>query len=201
MIDDIRKLREAHRAADDTLFAQQNRVRTKEQQLAALKRQGSAFAEQAAALEREIGALSETVTRERSNLSALTQQLSTAVGTLVLEQTPQQVVSQLDDALPCVLFPLRIETRFMNGADGQRELWARVYPDDIAVHTHEKELTRDEADTTVEYWTARSVAATVSDATERDTLEQGAWRSLANAYGGTRASWIASEIRRRALAK
>ena len=42
MIDDIRKLREAHRAADDTLFAQQNRVRTKEQQLAALKEQNAA---------------------------------------------------------------------------------------------------------------------------------------------------------------
>jgi hypothetical protein len=201
MIDDIRKLRDARRTADDTLFAQQNRVRAKEQQLAALKRQGRAFAEQAAAVEREIGALNEAVTRERANLSSLSGQLSTTVGTFVLEQTPQQLVSQLDDALPCVLFPLRIETRFMTGASGARELWLRVYPDDIAVHTHEKELTRDEADAAVEYWTARAVAATVSDPGERDRLEQGVWRSLANAYGGTRASWIASEIRRRALAK
>src|SRR5690242_18591598 len=134
MIDDIRKLRGAHRAADDSLFAQQNRVRAKEQQLAALKRQGSAFAEQAAAVERELGALNETVVQERANLSSLTTQLSTAVGELVLGETPQQLVSQLDDALPCVLFPLRIETRFMTGVSGGRELWVRVYPDDIAVH-------------------------------------------------------------------
>ena len=40
-----------------------------------------------------------------------------------------------------------------------RELWVRVYPDDIAVHTHEKALTRDEADAGVEYWTTRAVAA------------------------------------------
>ena len=89
----------------------------------------------------------------------------------------------------------------MTGVTGSRELWVRVYPDDIAVHTHEKELTRDEADAGVEYWTARAVAATTSDSAERERLEQGAWRSLANAYGGTRASWIASEISRRALAK
>jgi hypothetical protein len=41
MIDDIRKIREAHRAADEAVFAQQNRVRTKELQLAALRRQGA----------------------------------------------------------------------------------------------------------------------------------------------------------------
>ena len=58
MIDDIRKLRQAHRAADDSLFAQQNRVRAKTQQLAALKRLGSAFAEEAASVERDIGRVS-----------------------------------------------------------------------------------------------------------------------------------------------
>lgn len=200
MIDEIRKVREAHRAADDSLFAQQNRVRAKEQQLAALKRQGKTFAEQAARVEREIAALNEVVTRERANLSSLTAQLSILVGEFVLQQTPQQLASQLDDGLPCLLFPLRIETRFMTGASG-RELWARVYPDDIAVHTHEKELTRDEADAGVEYWTARAAAASIADPGEKERLEQGAWRSLANAYGGTRASWIASEIKRRALAK
>jgi hypothetical protein len=199
VIDEIRKVREAVRAADDALFAQQNRVRTKEFQLAALLRQGRPFAEQAAALERDIAQLNETVARQRADLSSLTDRLSTLVGGLVLEQTPQRLVARLDDALPCVLFPLRIETRFMAGANG-RELWVRVYPDDIAVHTHEKELTRDEADTGVEYWTARAVAASVPDADERERIEQGAWRSFANAYGGTRAAWIASEIRRHAVA-
>ncbi len=200
MNDDIRRIRDAHRAADDSLFAQQNRVRTKEQQLAALKRLGKPFAEQAAAVERDLVALNAAVARERANLASLTAQLSALVGELVLPQTPQQLASQLDDGLPCVLFPLRIETRFMTGAEG-RELWVRVYPDDVAVCTHEKELTRDEAEAGVEYWTGRAAAATIADPAERERLEQGAWRSLANAYGGTRASWVASEIRRRALEK
>src|SRR5687768_11060285 len=118
MLDEIRKTREAHRAADEAVFAQQNRVRAKELQLAALKRQGGRFAEQAAALEREIARLNEGVTRERASLGALADRLSTLVGELVLPQTPQQLTSQLDDALPCVLFPLRIETRFMTGLSG-----------------------------------------------------------------------------------
>ena len=199
MIDEIRKLRESQRAVDDELFAQQNRVRARELQLAALRRQGPAFAEQAAALARDLALLNESVVRQRAGLTSLTDRLGTLVGGLVLEQPPQQLVTRLDDALPCVLFPLRIETRFMAGANG-RELWVRVYPDDIAVHTHEKELTRDEADTGVDYWSTRLVAAFVADADERERIEQGAWRSFANAYGGTRAAWIASEIRRRAVA-
>ena len=197
-IDEIRKLRESVRAADDALFAQQNRARTRESQLMALRRQGPAFAEQAAALERDLKLLNESVARDRAGLALLTGRLGTLVGGFVLEQTPQQLVERLDDGLPCVLFPLRVETRFMTGANGGRELWVRVYPDDIAVHTHEKELTRDEADTGVDYWSTRLVAASAPDPGERERIEQGAWRSLANAYGGTRAAWIAGEIRRHA---
>jgi len=200
LLDDIRKVRESIRAADDALFAQQNRVRTRELQLAALRRQGTAFAEQAAALERDIAQLNESVVRQRADIGSLNDRLTTLVGGLVLEQSPQQLVARLDDALPCVLFPLRIETRFMAGANG-RELWVRVYPDDIAVHTHEKELTRDEADTGVEYWSTSLSAASLPDTDERERIEEGAWRSFANAYGGTRAGWIAAEIRRRAVAR
>ena len=39
--------------------------------------------------------------------------------------------------------PVRIETRFMTNLD-PAELWIRIYPDDIAIHTHEHELTDEE---------------------------------------------------------
>lgn len=200
MIDEIRKVRQAHRAVDESLFARQNRVRAKERQLAAVKRRGKAGAEEAGALEREIAALNEAVARERASLLSLKNQLSGLVGEFVLPQSPQELASQLDDGLPCLLLPMRIETRFMSTATG-RELWVRVYPDDIAVHTHETTLTRDEANAGVEYWTSRAAAALAEDESERERLEKGAWRALANAYGGTRAAWIASEIKRRALEK
>ena len=88
------------------------------------------------------------------NLNNVKKGLGGLVDEFVLPQSPQRMASQLDDGLPCLLFPVRMETRFM-GAGANRELWVRVYPDDIAVHTHEKELTRDEADAGVEYWRLR----------------------------------------------
>jgi hypothetical protein len=200
VIDQIKKVREAHRAADESLSAQQNRLRAKEAQLARARRLGKAGAGQVAATEREIAALGAVIEKERANLQSLKDELSSLLGELVLPQSPQQLASQLDDSLPCLLLPLRVETRFMN-ADGGRELWVRVYPDDVAVHTHEKTLTRDEVDAGIGYWTARAAAAPIDDPAERERLQKGAWRALADSFGGTRASWIASEIRRRALEK
>ncbi|HET9767745.1 MAG TPA: hypothetical protein VFS60_12900 [Thermoanaerobaculia bacterium] len=200
MTEQIKKLRLARRAVDESLFAQQNRLRAKEAQLASARRLGEAGRQQAAVLEREIAALGAAVERERSQLRSLQGDLAGLVGELVLPQSPQQLASQLDDSLPCLLFPVRMETRFMS-VPGGRELWVRVYPDDIAVHTHEAALTRDEAVAGIRYWTSRAVAATLEDAAERERLEMGAWRALANSFGGTRAAWIAAELRRRALAK
>jgi hypothetical protein len=200
MVDQIKKVRQAFRAADESLYTNQNRLRAKEAQLINARRLGKEGTQKAEVLEREIASLKDVIGRNRSNQQALKGELSDLVGKFVLPQSPQQLASQLDDSLPCLLFPVRLETRFM-GAPGSRELWVRVYPDDIAVHTHEKELTRDEADSGVEYWTERTIAASVGDAEERERREKGAWRALTNSYGGTRASWIASEIRRRAVDK
>jgi hypothetical protein len=200
MIDEIRKIRQARQAAGELLFAQQNRLRAKETQLAQARRRGKAGAGEVAVAEREIAALKEAIARQRSALQSLKGQLSGLVGEFVLPQSPQQLASQLDDSLPCLLFPMRMETRFM-GAPGSRELWVRVYPDDIAVHTHEKSLTRDEALSGIGYWTARTIAASIADPAEKERAEKGAWRALANSAGGTRASWIASEIERRAREK
>ena len=61
MIDEIKKIREARHAADESLFAQQNRMRAKEYQLARARRLGKAGAEQVAGIEREIAALKEVV--------------------------------------------------------------------------------------------------------------------------------------------
>jgi hypothetical protein len=196
MIDEIKKVRLQLRAVEDGLSASQNRLRTKESQLDDANRLGSRGRETAARLAAEIDALTEQINARKSELQATKGNLFELVNTFVLPQTPQQLISQLDDSLPFLLFPVRIETRFIN-----RELWVRVYPDDIAVHTHEKDFTRDDVDSGIEYWIQRTLAASVTDATEREQLEKGAWRALVNSYGGTRASWIAAEIKRRVIEK
>jgi hypothetical protein len=198
MIDEIKKARLAMQAVEENLYASQNRLRTKESQLVNVNRLGNTGTDDAETLEREIAALKAEINERKSALQTTKGNVAELVDKFVLPQTPRQLISQLDDSLPFLLFPIRVETRFMDGQAG-RELWVRVYPDDIAVHTHEKEFTRDDADSGIEYWIQRTLAAPVEDADERERLEKGAWRALVTSHGGTRASWIAAEIKRRVI--
>jgi hypothetical protein len=198
MIDEIKKARLAMQAVEETLYATQNRLRTRESQLVNANRLGDAGTNNAEALKREIASLNEVINERKSALQATRGDLAELVDQFVLPQSPRELISQLDDSLPFLLLPVRVETRFMDGQAG-RELWVRVYPDDIAVHTHEKEFTRDDADSGVEYWTQRKIAASSDDPDERERLEKGAWRAIVNSHGGTRASWIAAEIKKRTI--
>ena len=171
MIDEIKKACEAMRAAEESLYANQNRLRTKQSALINANRLGNEGSDTAATLEREIAELNGEIERGKSRLSVIKGNVGDLVNEFVLPETPRQLNSKLDDTLPFVLLPVRIETRFMNAGQG-RELWIRVYPDDIAVHTHEKELSRDDADSAVEYWIQRTIAASIDDQTEREQLEK-----------------------------
>ena len=66
------------------------------------------------------------------------------------------------------------------------ELWVRIYPDDIFVHTHEEALTEKEFASGKRFWNAWWVASNNID------LEKAAWKRLCAAYSSKRASWIAS---------
>ena len=200
MIDEIKKAREAMRTAEETLYASQNRLRTKQTALINANRLGKDGIDRAATLEKEIAELNEQIERGKSGLKVIKDNVADLVGEFVLPETPRQLIAKLDDSLPFLMFPVRIETRFMSGGN-LRELWVRVYPDDIAVHTHEKELSRDDADSGVEYWIQRTLAASIDNQEEREQQEKGAWRALVNSHGGTRASWIASEIKKRVIQK
>ena len=49
--------------------------------------------------------------------------------------------------------PVRIETRFVTTGRSP-ELWLRVYPDDIVIHSHEPILTEQEVAEGKKYWEA-----------------------------------------------
>jgi hypothetical protein len=104
---------------------------------------------------------------------------------------PWDLVEQLEDNLPFLLFPVRLETRFM-AVENAHELWIRIFPDDIAVHTHEKDLTAREVDSGRTFWREMWAGAREFDE-KKQAMEKGAWRVLAEAYGGTRAAWVARE--------
>jgi len=108
----------------------------------------------------------------------------------LLSSTPQQLIGELGDDTPILLLPVRLETRFAQGADGSF-LRLRIFPDDVAIAQHEQALTVDEADAGQLYWRERCRANAESDASERERRARGAWNLLAGRYGAFRASWTA----------
>lgn len=104
------------------------------------------------------------------------------------ETSPMELVERLDDSTPFLLFPVRIETRFINltspGGPAQHELWVRIYPDDIQIDTHEPGLTDSEVEGARVYWTELWKAGPDPDG------RLGAWRALVDSFGANRAMWV-----------
>lgn len=73
-------------------------------------------------------------------------------------------------------------------ADGH-ELWVRIYPDDISIHSHENDLTQEEINSAAIYWEEVWRAGTSNNA----GIELGAWRMLCAAVGPKRAAWVAKQ--------
>ena len=85
--------------------------------------------------------------------------------------------------LPLLLLPVRLETRFMPSAAGS-DLLIRVYPDDVQIDSHERDLTGDERAWGDAYW--NQVRAAPGD----EGVERSAWTQLVVRYGADRAAWV-----------
>jgi hypothetical protein len=109
----------------------------------------------------------------------LTQQLNVSYNTL------NTLVEELDDQVPILFFPVRLETAFSD--ENTSQLWIRIFPDDIAVNTHEEELTQSEIDEGKAYWRKRVDAI--------DNVEVvHAWDLLCHSFGAERAAWVALQM-------
>ena len=109
---------------------------------------------------------------------------------------PQRNASKLDDGIPVLLFPLRLETRFKTvqgpaGAAPVQQLWVRIYPDECLVDTFEATLTETELQSATIFWREYFHAAGVESA------ERAAWRALVSSHGSGRATWIVKQFRPR----
>jgi len=81
-------------------------------------------------------------------------------------------------AVPLVLLPVRLETRFHGS-----ELWVRIYPDDVHVNSFEPDLTADESSARTRF---------LAQAQAGSAAAQTAFTALAQQCGPERAAWIAS---------
>ncbi|MEX6688080.1 hypothetical protein QTN47_11275 [Danxiaibacter flavus] len=68
------------------------------------------------------------------------------------------------------------------------ELWIRIFPDDIAIHTHEEELTEIEISAGQSFWTQMWYAG------NDNNLGLSAWRVLINGRTPERAAWISKQM-------
>src|SRR5262245_11928747 len=92
-------------------------------------------------------------------------------------------------ALPLVLLPVRLETRFFPLEDGSSELRVRIYPDKVHIDSHEPGLTPDESTWARHFWEQTWRAG--NDEERAKT----AWRQLADRFDPPRAAWIARALK------
>src|SRR5688500_13228770 len=106
-----------------------------------------------ARLEREQSGLRATVAAATRDLAKGREHITATLDPLFRD--PENLVSQLDDRSPFLLFPVRIETKFSNAQNGG-ELRVRIFPDDVGVAHFEKVLTVNEKEAGEKYWRARA---------------------------------------------
>jgi hypothetical protein len=106
---------------------------------------------------------------------------------------PRTQVGKLKDGSPCLLFPVRLETRFKTvagpGGATSEQLWVRVYPDTCLVDTFEAALAGVEVAAARLYWQG------IWRAGHSEPDERAAWRGLVASHGSGRAGWIVDSYR------
>ena len=106
---------------------------------------------------------------------------------------PRKNAGQMNDDIPVMLFPLRLETRFKTvstrAGQTRQQLWVRIFPDECLVDTFEETLSEVELKSAGIFWREYIHAAGLEDA------ERAAWRGLVASHGAGRATWIVKHYR------
>lgn len=139
------------------------------------------------------GARRAAVEGNRKAMAVSISSVQETIGGLYVDPHPRSQLGELDDGIPFLLLPVRIETRFITGGSGS-ELWLRIYPDDIAVHTHEKVLTGEEVGEGTAYWKALFNAIKTGGQVGEEK-KKAAWNRMASLFGGSRAAWVAVQTK------
>ncbi|WP_416956474.1 hypothetical protein [Streptomyces sp. Agncl-13] len=146
------------------------------------------------ALARERAHLDAELERLRGEREAAIAAERALVDEFAVFSDPLTGIRRLDDSIPILLMPVRLETRFRRsapepGVEPRDELLVRVYPDDCWIDTFDPALTASEFTDARRYWTAIWQAGGIED------HERGAWRALASAHGSGRSAWIVRQYR------
>ncbi|WP_286970140.1 hypothetical protein [Flavobacterium sp. UBA4854] len=109
-------------------------------------------------------------------------------GGFLAQLDPVKKIGELNDNIPILMFPLRLETRFKSTGN-QKQLWLRVYPDDCNINGKEDILSESELKNAKSFWIEMWKAGGIVEE------EKAAWRSLVSSHGTGRSAWIIKEFK------
>ncbi|CAN5158403.1 hypothetical protein BH23BAC1_BH23BAC1_26950 [soil metagenome] len=132
--------------------------------------------------------------RLKKELSALDSNLLASIDGIYLNLHPKDFLKEVSDQIPFMLFPVRIETRFIDVRAG-RQLWLRIYPDDISVVTHEPVLTDLEVKEGNNYWKNLWLAGKEAEEEVQEDKKKEAWQEFSDLFGPQRAAWVARQTK------
>jgi hypothetical protein len=174
---------------------------TEEQRLRALRREASDFERRFdpdnqghRARQRELAAridenVRQTAAQREAKQSAL-EELTRLDALLEPLTDPRVALPALDAEYPILLFPVRLETRFVTQTvrgRQEKQLLVRVYPDECLVDGFEPGLSESEVKNLRRYWCAMWAAG------GDEGLERAAWRELCAAHGAGRAMYLVQQ--------
>jgi hypothetical protein len=193
--DQLRQARANREKTSDSAFAAEERLRRLEARRAVLDRvfdpRNRAHVEERGRLARERAETERLLERRRGEQAEAKLSEKGLFASFAEWTDPQKAISQWNDQIPILLFPVRLETRFKTGIAAPtgrqiRQLWVRIYPDSCSIDSFEATLSETEVANAKLYWTGIWEAGGIED------QERGAWRGLVAAHGAGRAEWIIS---------
>jgi hypothetical protein len=188
--DELRTLREKLRQAEEDLLELRRTLATLEQTLEQYRRRAAGTPADTALIEQmkqKIEGVQQERDNKRAELKDIRQKIAQLHEEFKLFADPRTGVKELSDQIPCLLLPLRLETRFKKitqGAVTHDELWVRLYPDDCLIDTFDAALSEIEIRSAQRYWQERWRAG------GDEAGERAAWRALVSSHGSGRAEWI-----------
>ena len=159
--------------------AQTAQIAALDSQIAALNQAGDQ--QSADALRAQVAQLRADRTQQQSGYQAIDRAWAAAIGVFLQNLDP----CDADPALPLLLLPVRLETRYT--ADG-KTLRIRIFPDDVHVDQLDRGLSDLEQAAGRAYWTA------IWQKPDGDPSLDTEWKTLVTAVGRSRAAWTATAL-------
>ncbi len=185
--DELQKSRQQQQETSNQLTRQQAKLQKSQEALRQLNRvnrgQDDRYLQLQAKLEADQQALNEQVGLLQGKTKEMTAADADLSRRFAALSDPTELIENLPDDTPILLFPVRMETRFKK-INNNDELWIRIYPDDCVVDSFQEILTESEIEQAKYFWAGIWQAGGIEE------QQKAAWRALVASFGSGRALWI-----------